>query len=133
MFPGMITAFGVFLMRPFFETVPDDFIDAARIDGLNELQIWWHVAMPLVTPALSALAIFNFLGNWTAFLWPLIAITDRNLYTLPVGLASFSGEFQTEWEMVMTGASVATIPTILVFLLLQRYIIRGIALAGLKA
>ena len=89
--------------------------------------------MPLVMPALSALAIFTFLGNWTAFLWPLIAVNDRNLYTLPVGLASFSGEFQTEWEMVMTGAAVATIPTILVFLLLQRYIIRGIALAGLKA
>lgn len=87
----------------------------------------------LVVPALSALAIFTFLGNWTAFLWPLIAITDRNLYKLPVGIASFSGEFQTEWEMVMTGASVATIPTIVVFLLLQRYIVRGIALAGLKA
>jgi len=133
MFPGMMTGFGTFLMKQFFEGVPDDLLDAGRLDGLNEFQVWWQVAMPLVTPALSALAIFTFLGNWTAFLWPLIVITDRNLYTLPVGLASFSGEFQTEWEMVMTGASVATIPTILVFLLLQRYIIRGIALAGLKA
>jgi multiple sugar transport system permease protein len=132
-FPGLITGFGVFLMKQFFESVPDELLDAARLDGLNEFQVWWQVAMPLVTPALSALAIFTFLGNWTAFLWPLIVITDRNLYTLPVGLASFSGEFQTEWEMVMTGASVATIPTIVVFLLLQRYIIRGIALAGLKA
>jgi multiple sugar transport system permease protein len=132
-FPGLMTGFGTFLMKQFFEGVPDELLDAARLDGLNEFQVWWQVAMPLVTPALSALAIFTFLGNWTAFLWPLIAITDRNLYTLPVGLASFSGEFQTEWEMVMTGASVATIPTILVFLLLQRYIIRGIALAGLKA
>ena len=132
-FPGLMTGFGTFLMKQFFESVPDDLLDAGRLDGLNEFQVWWQVAMPLVTPALSALAIFTFLGNWTAFLWPLIAITDRNLYTLPVGLASFSGEFQTEWEMVMTGASVATIPTILVFLLLQRYIIRGIVLAGLKA
>jgi len=132
-FPGLMTGFGVFLMKQFFESVPDELLDAARLDGLNEFQVWWQVAMPLVTPALSALAIFTFLGNWTAFLWPLIAITDRNLYTVPVGLASFSGEFQTEWEMVMTGASVATIPTIIVFLLLQRYIIRGIALAGLKA
>jgi multiple sugar transport system permease protein len=132
-FPGLITGFGVFLMKQFFEGVPDELLDAARLDGLNEFQVWWQVALPLVTPALSALAIFTFLGNWTAFLWPLIAITDRNLYTLPVGLASFSGEFQTEWEMVMTGASVATIPTIVVFLLLQRYIIRGITLAGLKA
>jgi multiple sugar transport system permease protein len=132
MFPGMITAFGVFLMRQFFESVPDDFIDAARIDGLNEFQIWWHVAMPLVTPALSALAIFNFLGNWTAFLWPLIAITNRDLFTLPVGLASFAGEFQTEWQMIMTGASVATIPTLVVFILFQRYIVRGVMLSGLK-
>jgi multiple sugar transport system permease protein len=132
-FPGLMTGFGTFLMKQFFEDVPDDLLDAARLDGLNEFQVWWQVAMPLVMPALSALAIFTFLGNWTAFLWPLIATTDRDLYTLPVGLASFSGEFQTEWEMVMTGASVATIPTILVFLLLQRYIIRGIALAGLKA
>jgi ABC-type glycerol-3-phosphate transport system permease component len=132
MFPGMITAFGVFLMRQFFETVPDDFIDAARIDGLNELQIWWHVAMPLVTPALSALAIFNFLGNWTAFLWPLIAITNRDLFTLPVGLASFAGEFQTEWQMIMAGASVATVPTLVVFILFQRYIVRGVMLSGLK-
>ncbi len=132
-FPGLMTGFGVFLMKQFFEGVPDDLLDAGRLDGLNEFQVWWQVAMPLVAPALSALAIFTFLGNWTAFLWPLIVITDRNLYTLPVGIASFSGEFQTEWEMIMTGASVATIPTILVFLLLQRYIVRGIAMAGLKA
>ncbi len=132
-FPGLMTGFGTFLMKQFFEDVPDELLDAARLDGLNEFHVWWQVAMPLVVPAMSALAIFTFLGNWTAFLWPLIAISDRNLYTLPVGIASFSGEFQTEWEMVMTGASVATIPTILVFLLLQRYIIRGIALAGLKA
>ena len=132
-FPGLMTGFGTFLMKQFFEDVPDELLDAARLDGLNEFQVWWQVAMPLVVPALSALAIFTFLGNWTAFLWPLIAITDRNLYTLPVGLATFSGEYQTEWEMVMTGAAVATIPTIVVFLLFQRYIIRGISMAGLKA
>ena len=132
MFPGMMTGFGTFLMKQFFESVPDDLIDAGRVDGLGEFQIWWRVALPLVAPALSALAIFTFLGNWTAFLWPLIATSDRNLYTLPVGLASFSSEFQTEWEMVMTGASVATLPTLLVFIALQRYIIRGVMLAGLK-
>lgn len=132
MFPGLMTGFGAFLMKQFFESVPDELIDAGRVDGLNEFQIWWQIAMPLVMPALSALAIFTFLGNWTAFLWPLIVTTDRALYTLPVGLASFAGEFQTEWEMVMTGASVATLPTLLVFVVLQRYIIRGIMLAGLK-
>jgi ABC-type glycerol-3-phosphate transport system permease component len=131
-FPGLMTGFGTFLMRQFFATVPDDLIAAARLDGLNEFQIWWQVALPLVTPALSALAIFVFLGNWTAFLWPLIVTSSKSLYTIPVGLAAFSGEFQTEWEMVMTGASVATLPVLLVFILLQKYIINGVMLAGLK-
>lgn len=132
MFPGMITAFGAFLMKQFFESVPDELLDAARIDGLNEFQIWWHVALPLVTPALSALAIFTFLSNWTAFLWPLIVANDRALFTLPVGLASFAGEVLTEWELIMTGASIATVPALLVFLVLQKYIVRGVVLSGLK-
>jgi ABC-type glycerol-3-phosphate transport system permease component len=132
MFPGMMTAFGTFLMKQFFESVPDDFLEAARIDGLNELQIWWSVAMPLVTPALSALAIFIFLGNWTAFIWPLIVTNSPELYTLPVGLTTFSVEQSVEWELIMTGAALATIPTLIVFLVFQRYIIRGVVMAGLK-
>jgi multiple sugar transport system permease protein len=132
MFPGMMTGFGTFLMKQFFEGVPDELLEAGRVDGLGEFQIWWRIAMPLVGPALSALAIFTFLGNWTAFLWPLISTTKRELYTLPVGFASFSGEFQREWEMVMAGASVATLPVLLVFILLQKYIVRGVMLAGIK-
>lgn len=132
MFPGMMTGFGTFLMKQFFESVPDELLEAGRVDGLGEFQIWWRIAMPLVGPALSALAIFTFLGNWTAFLWPLISTTKRELYTLPVGFASFSGEFQREWEMVMAGASVATLPVLLVFILLQKYIVRGVMLAGIK-
>jgi len=132
MFPGMMTAFGTFLMKQFFETVPDDFIEAARMDGLSEFTIWWKIAMPLVTPALSALAIFTFLGNWTAFFWPLISTTSKELYTLPVGLTSFAVEQSIQWEMIMTGAALATIPTLLVFLALQRFIVRGVMLAGLK-
>ncbi|CAI2936593.1 carbohydrate ABC transporter permease [Aminobacter niigataensis] len=132
MFPGMMTAFGTFLMKQFFEGVPNDFLEAARVDGLNEFQIWWKVAMPLVTPALSALAIFTFLGNWTAFFWPLIVTTSRELYTLPVGLSSFAVEQSIQWEMIMTGAAIATLPTLIVFIVLQRYIVRGVMLAGLK-
>ncbi len=132
MFPGLMTGFGVFLMRQFFMGVPDEYIQAARIDGLGEFAIFWQVALPLVTPALSALAIFTFLGNWTAFLWPLIVTSDRGLYTLPVGLASFSGENLTQWELVMAGATIATLPTLIVFIVFQRYIIRGVVLAGLK-
>jgi multiple sugar transport system permease protein len=132
MFPGMMTAFGTFLMKQFFETVPKDFIEAARIDGLNEFTIWWRIAMPLVTPALSALAIFTFLGNWTAFIWPLIVTTSKELYTVPVGLSSFAVEQSIQWEMIMTGASLATLPTLIIFLVLQRYIVRGVVMAGLK-
>ncbi|NBJ11989.1 carbohydrate ABC transporter permease [Microvirga arsenatis] len=132
MFPGMMTAFGTFLMKQFFEGVPDDFLEAARIDGLNEFTIWWKIAMPLITPALSALAIFTFLGNWTAFFWPLIVTTSAELYTLPVGLSSFAVEQSIQWEKIMTGASIATLPTLIIFLFLQRYIVRGVMLAGLK-
>lgn len=132
MFPGMMTGFGTFLMKQFFEGVPNDFLEAARVDGLNEFQIWWKVAMPLVTPALSALAIFTFLGNWTAFFWPLIVTTSRELYTLPVGLSSFAVEQSIQWEMIMTGAAIATLPTLLIFLVFQRYIVRGVMLAGVK-
>jgi len=132
MFPGMMTAFGTFLMKQFFETIPNDFLEAARVDGLNEFAIFWRVAMPLVTPALSALAIFTFLGNWTAFIWPLIVTTSKELYTLPVGLSSFAVEQAIQWELIMTGAALATLPTLAVFLVLQRYIVRGVVLAGLK-
>ena len=132
MFPGLMTAFGTFLMKQFFETVPDDFIEAARIDGLNELQIWWTVAMPLVKPALAALAIFVFLGNWTAFIWPLIVTNSVEMYTLPVGLSTFGDEADVAWELIMTGAAISTIPTLVFFLIFQRFIIRGVVMAGLK-
>jgi len=132
MFPGLMTAFGTFLMKQFFESVPDDFIEAARIDGLNELQIWWTVAMPLVKPALAALAIFVFLGNWTAFLWPLIVTNSVEMYTIPVGLSGFGDEADVAWELIMTGAAISTIPTLIVFLIFQRFIIRGVVMAGLK-
>ena len=132
MFPGLMTAFGTFLMKQFFETVPDDFIEAARIDGLNELQIWWTVAMPLVKPALAALAIFVFLGNWTAFIWPLIVTNSWEMYTLPVGLSTFADEADVQWELVMTGAACSTFPTLIVFLMFYRFIFLVVLLAGLK-
>ena len=127
-FPGLMTGFGTFLMRQFFMGLPDELIEAARIDGWSEFAIWTRIAMPLVVPALSALAIFHFLGNWTAFIWPLIVTNDPDLYTIPVGLASFNGEFQTDWEVVMTASCLATLPTLLFFLLLQKFIIRGVCL-----
>jgi len=131
-FPGVITAVGIFLMRQFFDGVPDELLDAARLDGVSEFGIFWRVAMPLVKPAVAALMIFNFIGNWNAYLWPLIIASGRAYYTLPVGLSFFRGESTTQWEMIMTGASLATIPLLLVFIVFQRQIIKGIALTGIK-
>lgn len=132
MFPGVISAFGIFLMKQFMESIPSDLIDAARIDGLSEFGIFWKIAVPQVYPALSALCIFTFIGNWNAYLWPLIVIESPEVRTLPVGLAYFSGEFEDYWEMVMTGATIAVIPLIIIFIIFQRHIIKGITLTGLK-
>ncbi len=132
-FPGVITAVGIFLMRQFFDNVPNELLDAARIDGMNEFGIFWRVALPLVKSAVAALAIFNFIGNWNAYLWPLIVASGRLYYTLPVGLSFFRGESVTQWEKIMTGASLATVPLLLVFILFQHQIIKGIALTGMKS
>lgn len=132
MFPGVMTAFGAFLMKQFMEGVPSELLDAARIDGLSEFGLFWRIAMPLVKPALAALCIFTFLGNWNAFLWPVIITEKMDMRTVPVGLSFFSGEAGSAWELIMAGASMATIPVLIVFLFFQRQIIRGIALTGLK-
>lgn len=132
MFPGVISAFGVFLMRQFFMGVPNELIDAARIDGFTEFQIFWKIALPLVKPALAALCIFTFLGNWNAYIWPLIVIRSEEMRTLPVGIAFFSTENQAAFDLIMAAAALATIPVIIIFLIFQKHIIKGIALAGLK-
>jgi len=131
-FPGVITAAGLFLMRQFMMGVPNELIDAARIDGMSEFGIFWRIAAPLTKPAIAALAIFNFLGNWNAYIWPLIVASTQTKFTLPVGLAFFSGEAGSDWELIMTGATLATVPLLTVFMIFQRHIIRGIALTGLK-
>lgn len=132
MFPGMISAFGVFLMRQFMSTIPDELIDAARVDGHGELKIFLVIVLPLVSPALATLAIFNFIGNWNAFLWPLISASKPRMFTLPVGLANFSGEAGSDWHYIMTGAAVAMAPLVAVFLVFQKQIVKGIAMTGLK-
>lgn len=133
LFPGLMTGFGVFLMKQFMESIPDDLLDAARIDGMNEFSIFWKVAVPQVWSALSALAIFTFLSNWNAFLWPLIVIESPELRTLPVGLSFFaSGEVESQWHLIMTGATVTVLPLLIVFFILQRHIIRGITLTGMR-
>ncbi len=132
MFPGVISAFGGFLMRQFFSGVPNDLIDAARIDGFTEFQIFWKIAIPLVKPALAALCIFTFLGNWNAYIWPLIVVRSEEMRTLPVGIAFFSSESGSAFHLIMAAAALATIPVILVFLIFQKQIIKGIVLTGIK-
>ncbi|RJF73650.1 carbohydrate ABC transporter permease [Deinococcus cavernae] len=132
MFPGLISAFGVFLMRQFFESLPTDLLEAARIDGMGEFGIFTKIALPLVQPALASLAIFTFLGNWNAFLWPLIAIQKPELRTLPVGIALFNGEAGTNWGLIMAASSLAVIPVLIVFAIFQKQIIDGIVLTGMK-
>lgn len=131
-FPGVITAGGVFLMRQFMQSVPDELLDAARIDGVSEFGLFWRIAVPLSLPAIGALTIFNFLGNWNAFIWPLIVTTSSDMRTLPVGLQFFSSEAGADWHLIMTGATLSVIPLLLIAIIFQRYIIEGIALTGLK-
>lgn len=132
MFPGLITAFGVFLMKQFMEGVPTDMLDAARIDGMSEFGIWWHIAMPQVKSALAALGIFTFLGSWNAFLWPVIVIDSPAMRTLPVGISQFSTENAANWHLSMTAAAVALVPVLIVFALFQKQIIEGITITGMK-
>lgn len=132
MFPGLMTAFGVFLMKQFMESVPNELLDAGRIDGLGEFGLWWRIAMPSVRPALAALCIITFLGNWNAFLWPVIAIDSAEMWTLPVGLSYFSYEYFNQYELVMAGATIAVIPVLVVFAIFQKQIIKGITLTGIK-
>ena len=122
----------MFLMRQFMSSIPDDLLDAARIDGQNELRIFFRVALPLAGSAMATLAIFNFIGNWNAFLWPLIIASQPATFTLPVGLSNFSGEAVSEWNLIMAGATVSMLPLIVVFIIFQRQIIRGISLSGMK-
>lgn len=131
LFPGLMTAFGVFLTRQFFETVPDDLLDAGRIDGLSEFGIFWRVALPLVRQTLAALAILTFLGNWNAFLWPLIITQNPEMYTIPVGVALFSGEAGSQWNLITTVASLSVFPVLIVFAFFQRQIIEGVVRSGL--
>ena len=134
MFPGLMEAFGVFLMRQFMLGIPDDLLDAARIDGMSEFKIWWRVALPQVKPAISALGIITFLGNWNAYLWPVIVVSTDSMRTLPIGISLYatgdSGGIQ--WNTIMGMSALAVIPMVIVFLIFQRQIVEGIALSGVK-
>jgi multiple sugar transport system permease protein len=126
------TAFGVFLMRQFYQSIPDELCEAARIDGMNEYQIWWRIMLPLSKPALSTLTIFTFVSTWNDFLGPLIYLTKTELKTIQIGLRMFISQYSAEYGLIMAASVVALIPVLVVFLALQRFFVEGIATSGLK-
>jgi len=129
---GIATVFGIFLVRQFALGIPDELLDAARIDGASELRIYWTIILPLLRPILLTLGIFTFLAAWNDFMWPLIVLTDQSKYTLTVAIANLSGEHVQDTELMMAGAVITVLPALILFLSLQRYYVRGILMGGVK-
>ena len=130
--PTVATPTGVFILRQYMLTIPDELIDAARMDKASEWQIYWRIVLPLTAPALAVLAIFSVVWRWNDFLWPLIVLSRKEVYTLQVGLSMYSGELNVQWHFILAMTVVTMIPVVLVFIFLQRFITTGIAGAGLK-
>jgi len=132
--PGIVNGYYIFLFRQFFTMLPDELIQAARIDGCSEFRIFAQIMLPLAKPALATVAIFSFMDKWNALVWPLVVLTDPNKRTLQVGLAIFQGEQLTgaQWNELMAASVISLLPTVLVFLLAQKYFTTGIALTGIK-
>jgi multiple sugar transport system permease protein len=127
------SAFNIFLLRQFFLTIPNELIEAAKIDGANHLYIWWKIFIPLAKPAIATVAIFSFNGAWNDFLGPLLYINDESLYTLQLGLQIFKGQNDTQWNFLMAGSLMVLLPVITIFFFFQRYFIEGMNLtAGSK-
>jgi multiple sugar transport system permease protein len=130
--PSCATIFGIFMVRQYALGIPDDLLDAARIDGASELRIFFSIALPQLKPILVTLAVFTFLSTWNDFLWPLVILSDDAKYTLPVALASLSGEHVQDTELMMAGATLTVIPVLAVFAFLQRHYVRGLLVGGVK-
>lgn len=132
MVPWLATAFGIFLMRQFFLSLPAELEEAGLIDGCNRLQVFFRIVLPLAKPALATLAIFTLLGSWNDLTWPLIAINDPHAFTLQLGLVNFQGTRRTQWSLLMAGNVVATLPLILFFLFAQKQFVQTMTFSGLK-
>ena len=129
--PQAFTVFGTFLLRQFFMTIPRELEDAAKIDGCSHFRIYLRIILPLSKPALATLGIFAFMTQWNDFLWPLIVIDSREMYTLTTGLSFFQGLYLTRWTLLMAGAVIVLIPVIVAYVLGQKYFVKGITLSGL--
>ncbi len=129
--PWAFTAFGTFLLRQFFLTIPIELEEAAKIDGAGHIRILSSIIIPISAPAIAVLAVFTFISYWNSFLWPLIIISSTEKMTVPLGLQLFLGQQGQRWELLMAAATISMVPTVLLVLVLQKYLVRGIALSGL--
>jgi multiple sugar transport system permease protein len=130
--PALASIFGIFLVRQYALSIPDELLEAARIDGAGEWKSFVAIVVPLLSPIIVTLAVFTLLGTWNDFMWPLIVLSDQNLYTLPVALASLSREHVQDNELMMAGAVLTTLPVLIVFLSLQRYYMQGLMMGAVK-
>lgn len=130
--PSVFTALGVFLLRQFFMTIPKEYEEAAKIDGASRFYIYLYIILPLAIPALSTLAVFTFVFQWNNLMWPLVVINKEAMKTLTLGLASFQGMHSTNWSLLMAAATIGIIPSFIIFILGQKYLIKGVTLSGLK-
>ncbi len=130
--PNLASAFGIFLLRQAFQGVPKELEEASRIDGCSEIGIWWHIMLPAVRPATITLAIFVFIGAWSDFLWPLIILDRPEYYTLPLGVAGLASSLDLNWRFIAAGSVISIAPVLLLFLLLQRYILPSDTSSGVK-
>lgn len=126
-FPNLVSAFNIFLLRQAFRGIPNDLLDAARVDGAGEWRIWWQIMLPLVRPSLAAVAIFTFVTSWNDFLWPSLMLHTPEGMTLPVGLAMLQGFFASDFRAIAAGVTMTVIPILLFFVVVQRYFVRGLA------
>ena len=126
-FPNLVSAFNIFLLRQAFRGVPNDLLDAARVDGAGEWRIWWQILLPIVRPSLAAVAIFTFVTSWNDFLWPSLMLHTPDGMTLPVGLAALQGFFSSDFRSIAAGVTMTVIPILLFFIVVQRYFVRGLA------
>ena len=125
--PNLATAFNIFLMRQAFRAVPDELLDAARVDGAREIRIWWQILMPIVRPSVATVAIFTFVTSWNDFLWPSLMLHNRDGMTLPVGLAALQGFFSSDFRSIAAGVTMTVVPILVFFVVLQRQFVRGLA------
>jgi len=130
--PGMAGVFGIFLVRQYAQSLPDELLEAARMDGAGEWRIFSAIVLPLLRPIVVTLAMFAFLGSWNDFMWPLIVLSDSSLFTLPVALASLSREHVQDSELMMAGSVITILPALLLFLALQRHYLQGLTMGSVK-